>query len=164
MTLKNIAHPLCAIENQYIPSMLSFIISHPPICQCFTSKLSEVYPEEIDCRQGLAEIRMRWCKEHKDLDRFRPPERNTLCPVWLFVLPQRLMTGCICFGGVPACPYIVWGTGLYGKSQSSTTRVPLQRGRIVSLYINYSYCCSSSYNSGKVYSMYYPLFQNILHL
>ena len=40
-----------------------------------------VYPEEIDCRQGLTEIRTRWCKEHKDLDRFRPPERNTLHPV-----------------------------------------------------------------------------------
>ena len=30
---------------------------------------------------------MRWCKEHKDLDRFRLLERNTLRPVWLFVLP-----------------------------------------------------------------------------
>ena len=28
---------------------------------------------------------MRWCKEHKDLDRFVLPERNTLRPVWWFV-------------------------------------------------------------------------------
>ena len=30
------------------------------------------------------------CKEHKDLDRFRPLERNTLHPVWWFVFPQVL--------------------------------------------------------------------------
>ena len=53
---------------------------------CLTTKLSEVYLEEIDCRQGHAKIRTRWCKEHKDLDRFRPPKRNTIRPVWLFVL------------------------------------------------------------------------------
>ena len=53
----------------------------------FSRKLSKGYPEEIDCRQGLAGIRMRWCIEYKDLDRFRPPERNTLRPVWWFVLP-----------------------------------------------------------------------------
>ena len=57
------------------------------LCRYLTTKLSEVYPKEIDCRQVLAEIRMRWCKEHKDLDRFGLPERNTLRPVWLFVLP-----------------------------------------------------------------------------
>ena len=50
-------------------------------CRRLTAKLSKVYPEEIDCRQGLAKIRTRWCKEHKDLDRFRPLERNTLRPV-----------------------------------------------------------------------------------
>jgi len=53
----------------------------------FNSKALEVYLEEIDCRQGLAEIRARWYKEHKDLDRLGPPERNILRPVWLFVLP-----------------------------------------------------------------------------
>ena len=26
-------------------------------------------------------------KEHKDLDRFRPPEHKTLRPVWWFVFP-----------------------------------------------------------------------------
>jgi hypothetical protein len=61
-------------------------LARPPTwrasCRCFTGKLSEVYPEEIDCRQGLAEIGTRWYKEHKDLDRFRLPERNTLRPVW----------------------------------------------------------------------------------
>ena len=59
-------------------------------CRCFTVGFSEWYPEESGCRQGLAEIRMRWCKEHKDLDRFRLPERNTLRLVWLFVFPQVL--------------------------------------------------------------------------
>ena len=57
------------------------------VCRCLTAMLSKVYPEEIDCRQGLVEIGMRWCKEHKDLDRFMPLERNTLRPVWWFVLP-----------------------------------------------------------------------------
>ena len=33
---------------------------------------------------------MQWYKEHKDLDRFGPPERNTLCPVWWFVFPLIL--------------------------------------------------------------------------
>jgi len=33
---------------------------------------------------------MRWCKEHKDLDRFGPLERNTLRPVWWFVFPLVL--------------------------------------------------------------------------
>ena len=56
-------------------------------CQCLAAKLSEVYPEKIDCRQGLTGIRTRRCKEHKDLDRFRPPEHNILRHVWLFVLP-----------------------------------------------------------------------------
>jgi len=56
-------------------------------CRCFTAKPTEGYPEVVVCRQGLVKIRTRWCKEHKDLDRFRPPERNPLCPVWLFVLP-----------------------------------------------------------------------------
>ena len=55
-------------------------------CPCLAAKLSEVYREDIDCRQGLVGIRMRRCKEHKDLDRFRPLERNTLRPVWWFVL------------------------------------------------------------------------------
>ena len=50
-------------------------------CRCFTGGFSEGYPEESGYEQGLAEIRMRWCKEHKDLDRFMPPERNTLRPV-----------------------------------------------------------------------------------
>ena len=38
--------------------------------RCFTVGFSERYPEESGCRQGLAEIRTRWCKEHKNLDRF----------------------------------------------------------------------------------------------
>ena len=33
---------------------------------------------------------MQWGKEHKDLDRFGPPERNTLRPVWWFVFPLVL--------------------------------------------------------------------------
>ena len=59
-------------------------------CRCSATKLSEGYPEEIDCGQRLAEIRTRWCKEHKDIDRFGPPERNTLRPVWWFVSPLIL--------------------------------------------------------------------------
>ena len=65
-------------------------ISKQSACQCFSAKLSEVYPKKIDYRQRLAEIRMRWCKEHKDLDRFRPSECNTLRPVWWFVFPLVL--------------------------------------------------------------------------
>ena len=60
-------------------------------CWCFTAKPTEGYPEVVDCRQGLAKIRTQWCKKHRDLDRFRPPERNTLRPVWLFVLPLGLI-------------------------------------------------------------------------
>ena len=59
-------------------------------CRCLIAKLFEVCPKEIDCRQGLAEIRTRWCKKYKDLDKFRPPERNTLRPVWWFVFPLVL--------------------------------------------------------------------------
>ena len=44
-------------------------------------------PMRVVCRQGLVEIKTQWCEEHKDLDRFRPPERNTLRVVWWFVLP-----------------------------------------------------------------------------
>ena len=60
------------------------------MCQCLAAKPTEGYPEVVDCRQGLAEIRTRWCKEHKDLDRFGPPEYNTLHPVWWFVFPLVL--------------------------------------------------------------------------
>ena len=59
-------------------------------CRCFTVGFSEEYPKESGYEKGLAEIRMRWCKEHKDLDRFGPPERNTLRPVWWFVFPLVL--------------------------------------------------------------------------
>ena len=56
-------------------------------CRCFTVGFSEGYPEKSGYELGLAEIRTRWGKEHKDLDRFGPPERNTLRPVWWFVFP-----------------------------------------------------------------------------
>ena len=82
-------------------------------CRCFTVGFSEGYPEESGCRQGLAGIRTRWCKEHKDLDRFRPPERNMLRPVWWFVLPQVLFD--VLEGSLPALIYS-GGTGLHGKS------------------------------------------------
>ena len=59
-------------------------------CYSFTVGFSEGYPEESGYELGLAEIRTRWCKEHKDLDRFRPPEHNTLRPVWWFVFPLVL--------------------------------------------------------------------------
>ena len=75
----------------------------PRVCRCLAAKLCEGYSEEIDCRQGLTKIRTRWCKEHKDLDRFAPPERNTLRPVWWLVLLYVI----VYFGGVPAHPYIV---------------------------------------------------------
>ena len=68
---------------QVVPEDQSFFSSllWTGVCQCLAAKLSEGYPEEIDCRLGLAEIRTRWGKEHKDLDRFGPPEHNTLRPV-----------------------------------------------------------------------------------
>ena len=75
-------------------------------CRCFTIGFSEEYPEESGYEQRLTEIRTRWCKEHKDLDRFGPPERNTLRPVWWFVFPLVLFD---VFGGVPVRPYIIWG-------------------------------------------------------
>ena len=59
-------------------------------CQCFTVEFSVGYLEESGYEWGLAEIRTRWCKEHKDLDKFRLPERNTLRPVWWFVFHQVL--------------------------------------------------------------------------
>jgi len=62
------------------------VVSKVISCRCLTTKLFEVYLEEIDCRHELAEIRIRWCKEYKDLDRYGPPERNTLLPVCWFVL------------------------------------------------------------------------------
>ena len=65
----------------------------PPLhtcCRCFTVGFSRGYPEENGYEQGLTDIRMRWCKEHKYLDKFGPPERNTIRPVWWFVFPQVL--------------------------------------------------------------------------
>ena len=75
-------HKLCIFQ-------LILVIS-VSVCRCFTVRLSEGYPEESGYEQGLAEIRTRWCKEHKDLDRFMPPEHNTLRPVWWFVFPRVL--------------------------------------------------------------------------
>ena len=72
-------------------------------CQCLVVKPTTGIPRVVDCRQRLAEIRMRWCKKHKDLDRFRPPEHNTLRPVWLFVLPYVLICGSLFLeGSLPA--------------------------------------------------------------
>ena len=68
-----------------LKALIPSLFYHPLIffrhgyCRCLTTKLSEVYLEEIDCRQGHAKIRTRWCKEHKDLDRFRLPERGVRC-------------------------------------------------------------------------------------
>ena len=81
-------------------------------CRCFTVGFSEGYPKENGYEQGLAGIRMRWCKEHKDLDRFGPPERNTLRPVWWFVFPLVLFD--VLEGSLPALIYL-GGTGLHEK-------------------------------------------------
>ena len=73
----------------------------PPLhtcCPCFAVEFSRGYPEESGYEQGLTDIRMRWCKEHKYLDKFGPPERNTIRPVWWFVFPQVLspiLEGCL---------------------------------------------------------------------
>ena len=65
-------------KTQHTRYGLRFLLSnYYSLCRCFTGKLSEVYSKEIDCRQGLAEIRTRWCKKHKDLDKFGPLECNT---------------------------------------------------------------------------------------
>ena len=69
---------------------LGYTITCDQQCRCFTVGFSEGYLDESGCRQGLAGIRTRWCQEHKDLDRFRPPECNTLRPVWGFVFPLVL--------------------------------------------------------------------------
>ena len=55
---------------------------------------------------------MRWCKEHKDLDRFGLPERNTLRPVWWFVFSLVLFD--LLEGSLPALIYLE-GIGLHGK-------------------------------------------------
>jgi hypothetical protein len=78
-------------------------------CWCFIVGFSEGYPDESGCRQGLAEIRTQWCKEHKDLDMFKPPTRNTLRPVWSCVVVCIPLGVVRCFGGVPARPYIIQG-------------------------------------------------------
>ena len=52
------------------------------------------------------------CKEHKDLDRFRPLERNTLRPVWWFVFPLVLFNA---LEGSLFALIQYGGTGLHGK-------------------------------------------------
>ena len=42
--------------------------------------------------------------EHKDLDRFGPPERNTLHPAWWFVFPLVLLD--VFEGSLPALIYL----------------------------------------------------------
>ena len=42
--------------------------------------------------------------EHKDLDRFGPPERNTLHPAWWFVFPLVLLD--VFKGSLPALIYL----------------------------------------------------------
>ena len=69
-------------------------------CRCFTVEFLEGYPEESGYESGLADTRTRWCKEHKDLDRFGPLERNTLRPVWWFVFPLVLFE--VLEGSLPA--------------------------------------------------------------
>ena len=56
---------------------------------------------------------MRWCKEHKDLDRFGPSERNTLHLVWWFVFSLVLFD--VLEGSLPALIYL-GGIELHGKS------------------------------------------------
>jgi len=76
---------------------------------------------------------MRWCKEHKDLDRFGPPERNTLRSVWWFVFPLVLFD--VLKGSLFALIYL-GGTGLHGKSYSSSVRIPVRGVQVVSKYVD----------------------------
>jgi len=85
-------------------------------CRCFTAKLSEVYFEKIVCRHGLVEIRTRWCKEHKDLDRFRP-SYHTFCVVVCIALGVEM------FWKDP-CP-LLYSLGGQGYMES-TSRVLLE--------------------------------------
>ena len=83
-------HAQCVLHPKAKHSSLQCINLHialGALLSVFNHQALRGIPEDIDCRQGRAGIRMRRCKEHKDLDRFRPPERNTLRPVWWFVLP-----------------------------------------------------------------------------
>ena len=86
------------------------------LCRCFTAKLSEVYFEKIVCRHGLVEIRTRWCKEHKDLDRFRP-SYHTFCVVVCIALGVEM------FWKDP-CP-LLYSLGGQGYMES-TSRVLLE--------------------------------------
>jgi hypothetical protein len=42
-------------------------------CWCFTTKPTEGYPQVVNCRWGVAEIRNSKVQGTQSLDRFRPP-------------------------------------------------------------------------------------------
>ena len=56
-------------------------------CRCLPPSLLRDTLSSRIVGKGSTSSGTLWCKEHKDLDRFRPLECNTQRPVWWFVLP-----------------------------------------------------------------------------
>ena len=67
------------------------------------------------------------------MDRFRPPERNTLRLVWWFVFPLVLFD--VLEGSLSAL-ISPRGTGLHGKSESSFVRILVRGVQLVPEYVD----------------------------
>ena len=102
-----------------------------PKCRCLPPSLLRDTLSSRVCRQGSTALELDGARNTKIQTGSGRELRNTLRPVWLFVLSQMLMS----LEGVLARPYISGGIGLHGKSQPSTVRVLLQHYRVVSFVL-----------------------------
>ena len=114
-------------------------------CWYFTSKPTQGYPEVVDCKQGVVRSGTRWCKQHKVQTGSDRELRNTLHPVWWFVLSEVS----ICFREVPVRTYIAWRIGLYETlyryELRNTSRILLKQ---------FPYILNSSKSKRLVYMTY----------
>ena len=129
-------------------------------CWCLPPSLLRDTLSSKVCRQGSTALELDGTRNTKIQTGSGRELRNTLHPVWWFILPQVLM---ILRGYLPALIYP--GGQVYMESPS---RVQLESyyntiGQFP-LYCSQFYAYSGSYKRGKVHAMSYPLLQNILCL
>ena len=76
----------------------------------------------------------------------------------MFCVVVCIALGVVPFGGIPIHPYIVWGDRVTWKVLTEYYQSPTLKRSGSFLYINQSYCGTSSYSRGKLYPMCYLLY------
>jgi hypothetical protein len=112
------------------------------------------YPEVVDCRWGVIEIRNLKVQGTRNFRQVRA----AICVIPYILCGGLYCLRCYILERVPAYPYIVWGTGLYrSPSQIQSQESYPSTTQIVFLCSKESYFCTSSYNWCRTWAMLHPL-------